>query len=116
MVEIFGKNDISCQYFDERYPYMCDFYVKSKDLFIEIQGNWTHGGRPFDPNDESCQRQLKEWEEKAKTSKYYANAIYTWTELDVRKKHVLESKGLNHLIVYVTPKNLRKSLDMLETL
>ena len=35
----FSKEDIIPQYFDgERYPFKCDFYIKSVDLFIEVNG------------------------------------------------------------------------------
>lgn len=44
----FGKEDVMCQYSDNRYPYRCDFYIKSKDLFIELNAHWTHGDHPFD--------------------------------------------------------------------
>lgn len=44
----FGKEDVMCQYSDTRYPYRCDFYIKSKDLFIELNAHWTHGDHPFD--------------------------------------------------------------------
>ena len=69
---LFDESDIHKQYFDkERYPFKCDFYVESEDLFIEVHGNWTHGGRPFDPQDEECQKQLADWKERAKNSDYY---------------------------------------------
>lgn len=36
------------QYKDIRYPYYCDFYLPKKDLFIEINGFWMHGGHYYD--------------------------------------------------------------------
>ena len=98
---LYSEDDIIKQYFDkERYPFRCDFYIKSEDLFIEVHGNWTHGGRPFDPQDIECQKQLAEWEEKAKTSNYYKNAIYTWTDLDVRKVKTAKQNNLNFEVIY----------------
>lgn len=35
---------------DNRYPFYCDFYIKSLDLFIEIQGHPSHGKIPFYAN------------------------------------------------------------------
>lgn len=97
----YDEDDIVRQYFDkERYPYKCDFYIKSEDKFIEVHGNWTHGGRPFDSNDEDCQKQLAIWKEKAKTSKYYQNAIYTWTVLDVKKTEIARKNNLNFETIY----------------
>ena len=78
---------------DERYPYECDFYIKSLDLFIECNYHWTHGGRLFDETDESCIEQLNKWKEKALTSKFYQNAIDTWTIRDTKKrKHAIDNK------------------------
>jgi hypothetical protein len=101
LLTLFDKDDIIHPYFDrERYPYKCDFYIKSEDKFIEVHGNWTHGGRPFDPNDEDCQKQLAIWQEKAKTSKFYENAIYTWTILDVKKLEIARKNNLNFEAIY----------------
>lgn len=36
LAEKYGADDVIRQYKDERYPFACDFYVKSKDLFIEL--------------------------------------------------------------------------------
>ena len=93
---IYQEDDIIRQYFDKnRYPYKCDFYIPSEDLFIEVHANWTHGGRPYKQNDPECQKQLELWKEKAKTSKYYQNAIYTWTVLDVKKVETANKNNLN---------------------
>ena len=52
LLKNYDESDIIKQYFGgDRYPYTCDFYIISEDKFIEIHGNWTHGGKPFDPND-----------------------------------------------------------------
>lgn len=51
LLTIFKKEDIERQYNkDLRYPFLCDFYIKSKDLFIELNLYWTHGPHKFDPN------------------------------------------------------------------
>lgn len=97
----YNENDIIKQYFDsERYPFCCDFYIKSEDLFIELHANWTHGGHPFDPNSEEDLEKLAIWQEKAKTSKYYKNAIYQWTDLDVRKASIAKENNLNFIVIY----------------
>lgn len=97
----YNESDIIRQYLDkDRYPYKCDFYIPSEDKFIEIHANWTHGGKPFDPEDKECQEQLALWQEKAKTSNYYKNAIYQWTDLDVRKAQCAIDNNLNFEAVY----------------
>ncbi len=48
---VFSEDDIYRQYKDiDRYPYNCDFYVKSIDTFIECNYHWTHGSHWFDEN------------------------------------------------------------------
>lgn len=98
---IYPENAIIRQYFDrERYPFKCDFYIPSEDLFIEVHANWTHGKRPYIKDDPECQKQLELWRERAKTSKYYENAIYTWTVLDVRKAETAKKNNLNFQVIY----------------
>ena len=105
LTSLYGDDDVVHQYFDkERYPFKCDFYIKSIDLFIEYHGTWTHGARPFDKNDESCINTLNDWKEKSLKSKYYEIAIYNWTDLDVRKLETFRKNHLNFMIIY--PNNL----------
>lgn len=78
LCNLFGVDDVERSYDkDERYPFSCDFYIKSKDLFIELNFHWSHGGRPFNENDQACLDKLEEWCEAAQTSKYVENAIHT---------------------------------------
>lgn len=35
--------DVEQQHKDEDYPWMCDFYVPSKKMYIELNCSWTHG-------------------------------------------------------------------------
>lgn len=100
LVESFGKGDVVRQYSDARYPYKCDFYIPSQDLFIELNAHWTHGGRPFVSSNKECQMQLKDRQQRAKYSQYYENAIYTWTDLDVRKREIALQNSLNYKVIY----------------
>ena len=84
----------------DRYPYYCDFYIVEDDLFIELNAHWTHGGMPFDETNENCIKQLEEWKEKAKTSKFYENAIQTWTVRDVQKLKCAKENNLNYKVIY----------------
>lgn len=94
----YPKEDIFQQYTDPRYPFICDFYIKSKDLFIELNLHWTHGGKPF--NKATDYIKLATWNEKAKTSKFYQNAIKTWTVRDVTKLSYFKQNKLNYKIFY----------------
>ena len=92
--------DTTHQYRSKQYPFNCDFYIPSLDLYIEYNGIWTHGYRPFDEHDKSCIEQLNVWKEKAKTSKFYQTAIYIWTNLDVRKRQCAMDNNLNYRYFY----------------
>lgn len=69
---------------DKRYPWMVDFYIKEIDLFIECNFHWTHCGHAYDKDNITDQITLEQW--KSKETKYYNNAIYTWTIRDVEKE------------------------------
>jgi len=94
---LFGTDNVLRQYKDKRYPFACDFYIRPLDLFIELNLHWTHGGRPFNENDQACLDILDEWCEKAQTSKYIENAINTWTKRDVEKRNTAKLNNLNYV-------------------
>lgn len=70
----------------------CDFYIPELDLYIEYQGIWTHGSKPFEGTEEDIKK-LNKWKEKNKA--YYKQAIYTWTKLDVKKRKIANDLNLN---------------------
>ena len=96
----YSETDIIRQYKDERYPHACDFYIKSLDLFIELNLNWTHGLHPFNPENPADINKLAMWQEKAKESKFYQKAIETWTKLDVQKFKDAKDYDLNYKVYY----------------
>lgn len=101
LINKYGEENVISQYRDEnRYPFNCDFYIKSEDLFIELNLTWTHGNHPFNKNDEEDILLLEYWKQKAENSDYYKNAIYTWTVLDVKKQKIAKENKLNYLCIY----------------
>ncbi len=100
LVAKYSKEDVIRQYKDPRYPHACNFYIKSLDLFIELNLNWTHGFHPFDQNNQADLAKLAMWQEKAKTSKFYKKAIETWTKLDVQKFEDARKNNLNYKVYY----------------
>lgn len=87
-------------YKSEKYPYRCDFYIKSRDLFIECNFHWTHGPHPFDKNSSEDIDLLNKWKEKAKISNFYKQAIYVWTILDKKKIETAKINNLNYSLLY----------------
>lgn len=96
----YGEDNVIRQYMDERYPFTCDFYIPSEDLFIEYNGNWTHGGKPYDEKSLEDISKLEMWQDKSIEHPYYKNAIYTWTKLDVKKQQIAKYNKLNYIVIY----------------
>ena len=100
LLQKYKEDDIIRQYRDDRYPFRCDFYIKSEDRFIEIQGSWVHGDHPFDKNNPDDLERLSLMEEKAKNSAYYRNAIKTWIVIDPLKVKIASENGINISFIY----------------
>lgn len=89
--------DLQIQYKSELYPFKCDFYIPSLDLYIEYNGTWLHGYKFFDKNDERDLTRLQELEEKTKKSNFYKAAIETWTHRDILKLNTALENNLNYI-------------------
>lgn len=97
----FDVSNIEREYVDEeRYPWHCDFYLKDKDIFIELNLFFTHGGHPFDSKNSEDTQKLRLWESKAETSTFYKNAIDVWTKLDPKKFERAKINNLRYLVAY----------------
>lgn len=68
-------------------------------LYIEFQGNWTHGKHPYTGLDDDLEV-VSKWKEQSKTKPYYKNAIYTWTDLDIRKRNIAKENNLNYIELF----------------
>lgn len=94
-----GFDDFESQYNnDSRYPYLCDFYDKDRDLFIEVNASWTHGYHWYDAENDvdTC----KKWKVKSKKSEYYANALEVFTKRDVEKRETARVSNLNYVTLW----------------
>ena len=98
-------SDCIRQYKSELYPYNCDFYIPSLDLYIEYNGSHYHHYHPFDINDDNDINELNRLKEKAENSNahkngkksQYDNIIYTWTILDLKKRNIAQQNNLNYI-------------------
>ncbi|MBO5005642.1 MAG: hypothetical protein J6D03_10585 [Clostridia bacterium] len=86
------------QYKSKLYPYCCDFYFPLIELYVEIQGHWTHGGHPYNENNLEDVDKLELW--KNKHTKYFDNAINTWTVRDVNKRNTAKQNNLNYIEIF----------------
>lgn len=91
--ELSKKFIVIPQYKSELYPFNCDFYISDIDLYMEYQGHWTHGKKPYDPNSKNDLKIIEEW--KNKNSKFYKHAIEIWSKRDVEKRNLAKENNLN---------------------
>jgi len=100
--------DTIYQYKDEiRYPFKCDFYIPSLDVFIEYNGYWTHGKHPFNPESKEDVSILSKW--KDKNTKHYKIAIRVWTIDDPLKRKYAKKYNLKYIeLSFNDYKNLEK--------
>lgn len=106
----FQEVDIIREYKDVRYPFKCDFYIKSKDLFIELNIYPTHGNHPFDIESEEDLMEVERLKSlpqysisKTNGKQYYSFAaikLYIWTEYDILKLNTFKENKLNYKIYY----------------
>lgn len=101
--------DAKHTYYDkQRYPFLCDVYIPSKDLFIEFHFSPYHHYKPFDKN---CIGDLVELSKINNTiiSPYYSNTqkdffkniLNTWTIKDPIKLETFKKNNLNYKIFYI---------------
>ncbi len=94
-----GFDDFESQYNkDTRYPYLCDFYDKDRDLFIEVNASWTHGHHWY--NIEQDADTCEKWKEKSEESTYYANALDVFTKRDVEKRETARVNSLKYVTLW----------------
>lgn len=89
--------DLITQYKSKDYPFSCDYYIPSLDLYIEYNGTWMHGNHFFDKNNINDLEKLNMWTEKSKNSTYYKSAINIWTNRDVLKLETAIQNNLNYV-------------------
>lgn len=95
-------NCVKRQYYSEKYPFACDFYIPEKDLYIEYQGTWSHGGMVYDETNEKCKTILDHWKnclnnriKKGINNSRYKDAINVWTIRDPLKRKTAKENNLN---------------------
>ena len=110
LLELYEKDDIIRNYNkDKRYPFNCDFYIKSRDLFIELNCFWTHGEHWFNKNSKEDLNILKELKERSTKSTFCKSAIDVWTNKDVEKRDYAKKNKLNYVTLW---KNKGQDIDL----
>lgn len=90
----------------KRYPFNCDFYIPSLDLFIECHFGLFHNGKAFDKTNKEHLEELNKLQNlaqekrKIKIANRYDGIIYNWTILDPKKLATFKNNNLNYKIFY----------------
>lgn len=92
--------DFIYNYKCNEYPYLCDFYLPNKNIFVEIHGFWTHGGHWFDKNNINDINILLDWIKKSNKSDFIKSAIYCWTIYDLEKRNCAKLNYLNYVVLW----------------
>lgn len=99
LITTFGEDDILTQYNqDPQYPFCCDFYIKSRDMFIELNAFWTHGGHWYNPIAPCDTKTVQVW--LSEGTEFYKNAVDTWTISDVHKRQTAKDNNLNYIVFW----------------
>lgn len=100
LIQRYGEDNVKRQYKDViRYPWHCDFYIPSEDLFIEVNNFPTHGVEPFNPNNEEHVKLLEKFKNNP-TNWIEKKMVYAWADLDVRKRECARKNKLNYIMIY----------------
>lgn len=93
--------DVKMSYTDDRFVnpethrhFQSDYYIPSKDWFLNYNKIFTHGRRKYDQNDPKCQEDVKWLESMSKPGNYYERALKQWTITDPIKREVAKNNGL----------------------
>jgi hypothetical protein len=96
----FGEDDVFTQYRSDKYPFACDFYIASLDLYIELNIYVTHGGHWFDDKNEDDLDRLQVLKDRSSYRNMYKNMIHVWTDTDLRKRNAAIANNLNYLVFW----------------
>ena len=98
LVSVFGESDVLRQYHSDAYPYRCDFYIKSRDMYIECNGYFSHyhhwfGSYAFDKDI------LANFREKLSPT-FYEKLLSVWCKSDLKKREVARDGNLNYVVFW----------------
>lgn len=102
LIKLFGEKDVCEEYNkDKRYPFFADFYIKSLDLFIELNAHWTHYKEFYNSDSEQHKKILDKWiDGKKRHNRYYSSAIKVWTKRDPKKLKTAQKNNINYIVFW----------------
>lgn len=101
LCNMFGQGDVERQYCSDVYPWACDFYIRSRNLYMELNASWVHGGHWFDKDNESDADLLVSWNKEASDGHpYYGAAAKVWSVMDCKKCRAARDGKLNYVVFW----------------
>lgn len=102
LCDVFGKDDVIRQYKSCRYDWNCDFYVKSRDMFVELNASFFHNRHWFDDANSNDCAELSSFMAKAAldSNSSYSGVVQTWSVYDVRKRQDARDANLNYIVFW----------------
>lgn len=102
LCDVFGKDDVIRQYKSCRYDWNCDFYIKSRDMFIELNASFFHNRHWFDDANFNDCAELSAFMAKAAldSNSSYSGVVQTWSVYDVRKRQDARDANLNYIVFW----------------
>lgn len=98
LVGVFGASDVVRQYRSDAYPYFCDFYIPSRNMYIECNGYISHWRHWFG-SDESDSDTLADLREKLSPA-FYDKLEKVWRGADVAKRETARKNNLNYVVFW----------------
>ena len=92
--------EVKRQYKSKEYPFFCDFYIPSLDLYIEYNGFFTHNAHPFDKNNINDIKEAEELYQKGLDKGLYMSAYKVWTQSDPHKVEIARKNKIKLLVFY----------------
>lgn len=92
--------EVKRQYKSKEYPFFCDFYIPSLDLYIEYNGFFTHNTHPFDKNNIDDIKEAKELYQKGLEKGLYMSAYKVWTQSDQHRVETARKNKIKLLVFY----------------
>lgn len=102
LCERFGADDVVRDYKSDEYPFPC-FYIKSRNLRIEIFDHASHGGHWFNKSNPTDRAKLKCFNAAFKADgddEYACNVASTWSDIDIAKRWYAAKNGLNYVVFW----------------
>lgn len=117
-----GYIDTIRHYISDSYPYPCDFYIPSLNMYIEYHGSQYHNGRAYLGTSEDIkeantllEKDKLRCEETGKNKSPYFSIFNTWANIDCKRRNLVNERKLKYLELYScdSKEELKFQIDML---